>query len=111
MIKLAHFRFLKGKPFRDAITEIEFSAKSYEWFAEEAKRVYGDVIPSPAPSKRFIVVKQPVGVCGLLTPWNFPASMIARKAAAALAAGCTIVIKPSEETPYSALALCQVFNN
>ena len=93
---------------REALVEIESSANAYDWFSEEAKRTYGDVIPSPAAHKRFLVVKQPVGVCGFVTPWNFPASMIARKAAAALAAGCTIVIKPSEDTPYSALALCQL---
>jgi succinate-semialdehyde dehydrogenase/glutarate-semialdehyde dehydrogenase len=99
---------LKGKPLRDALAETEASTKAYEWFGEEAKRVYGDIIPAPAANRRFLVVKQPVGVCGFITPWNFPSSMIARKAAAALAAGCTIVIKPSEDTPYSALALCQV---
>lgn len=94
-----------GKPLADALTEIETSIKAYEWFAEEAKRTYGDLIPAPAPNKRFMVVKQPIGVCGFLTPWNFPSSMLARKASAALAAGCTFVAKPSEDTPYSALAL------
>ncbi|CAF0964219.1 unnamed protein product [Brachionus calyciflorus] len=97
-----------GKPLRESLVEIDSSAKSYEWFSEEAKRAYGDVIPSPAPNKRFLVVKQPVGICGFITPWNFPAYMIARKTAAALAAGCTVVIKPAEDTPYSALALCQL---
>lgn len=97
-----------GKPMRDALVEIEVAGKAYEWFSEEAKRVYGDIIPSPALNKKFFVVKQPVGVCGFITPWNFPSSMIARKTAAALAAGCTVVIKPSEDTPYSALALCQL---
>ena len=99
---------LKGKPIADATAEIESSIKAYEWFAEEAKRVYGDIIPAPVSSKRFLVVKQPVGVCGFLTPWNFPSSMLARKAAAALAAGCTFVVKPSEDTPYSTLALAKV---
>lgn len=90
------------------MAEIETSIKAYDWFSEEAKRTYGDIIPSPVPNRRLLVVKQPVGVCGFLTPWNFPSSMLARKAAAALAAGCTIVVKPSEDTPYSALALAQM---
>lgn len=97
-----------GKPLLDSNAEINASAKAYEWFSEEAKRVYGDIIPAPQENKRFLVTKQPVGVCGFITPWNFPSSMIARKAGAALAAGCTIVIKPSEDTPYSALALCRL---
>ncbi|RMZ95113.1 succinate-semialdehyde mitochondrial [Brachionus plicatilis] len=97
-----------GKPLRESLVEIDSSAKAYEWFSEEAKRTYGDLIPSPAPNKRFLVLKQPVGICGFITPWNFPAYMIARKTAAALAAGCTVVIKPAEDTPYSALALCQL---
>lgn len=96
--------FENGKPIADAKAEIESSIKAFEWFAEEAKRTYGDIIPSPVASKRFMVVKQPVGVCGFLTPWNFPSSMLARKASAALAAGCTFVVKPSEDTPYSTLA-------
>lgn len=100
--------FENGKPLRDAMAEIETSIKAYDWFSEEAKRTYGDIIPSPVPNRRLLVVKQPVGVCGFLTPWNFPSSMLARKAAAALAAGCTIVVKPSEDTPYSALALAQM---
>lgn len=100
--------FENGKPLSDATAEIESSIKAYEWFAEEARRVYGDIIPSPVSSKRFMVVKQPIGVCGFLTPWNFPSSMLARKASAALAAGCTFVVKPSEDTPYSTLALAKM---
>lgn len=97
-----------GKPINEALVEIDTSTKAYEWFSEEARRVYGDIIPSPAATKKFLVMKQPVGVCGILSPWNFPSSMIARKVSAALAAGCTVVIKPSEDTPYSALALAQI---
>jgi acyl-CoA reductase-like NAD-dependent aldehyde dehydrogenase len=82
-----------------------------EWFAEEAKRVYGDVLPVVIANRRSLVLRQPVGVCGFITPWNFPSSMILRKAGPALAAGCTIVIKPAEDTPYSCLALCDVNNN
>lgn len=100
--------FENGKPMADAMLEIESSIKAYEWFAEEAKRTYGDMIPSPVKTKRFVVVKQPVGVCGFLTPWNFPSSMLARKASASLAAGCTFVVKPSEDTPYSTLALAKL---
>lgn len=100
--------FENGKPTADAAAEVESSIKAYEWFAEEAKRVYGDIIPAPVSSKRFMVVKQPIGVCGFLTPWNFPSSMLARKASAALAAGCTFVVKPSEDTPYSTLALAKM---
>ena len=76
-----------------------------EWFAEEAKRVYGDTIPSPWNDRRLVVIKEPIGVCAALTPWNFPAAMITRKAGPALAAGCTIVAKPASSTPFSALAL------
>jgi acyl-CoA reductase-like NAD-dependent aldehyde dehydrogenase len=79
-----------------------------EWFAEEAKRIHGDVLPVGLPNRRSFVLRQPVGVCGFITPWNFPSSMILRKAGPALAAGCTIVIKPAEDTPYSCLALCDV---
>lgn len=97
-----------GKPLKESLAEIDSTAKAYEWFGEEAKRTYGDIIPSPAANKRFMVVKQPVGVCGFITPWNFPAFLLARKAGAALAAGCTVVAKPAEDTPYSALALCKM---
>ena len=84
--------------------EVMFSAAYVRWFAEEAQRVYGDVIPSPWPGRRILVTREPVGVVGAITPWNFPSSMIARKLAPALAAGCTIVIKPATQTPYSGLA-------
>jgi len=98
----------QGKPLAEARGEIGFAASFLEWFAEEARRVYGDVIPSPNPDNRLVVVKQPVGVCAAITPWNFPSAMIARKAAPALAAGCTIVIKPALQTPYSALAMAEL---
>ncbi len=93
-----------GKPLVEAEGEIAFGARFFRWFAEEARRIYGDVIPSPWPGKRIIITKEPVGVVGAITPWNFPNSMIARKLAAAMAAGCTMVIKPASATPYSALA-------
>jgi succinate-semialdehyde dehydrogenase/glutarate-semialdehyde dehydrogenase len=94
-----------GKPLAEAEGEIGYGASFLKWFAEEAKRVYGDTIPSPWPGKRILVTKEPVGVVGAITPWNFPNSMIARKLGAALGAGCTIVIKPASQTPYSALAI------
>lgn len=93
-----------GKPLTEAKGEIAYSAAFFKWFAEEARRVYGDVIPSPWPDKRIVVVKEPVGVVGAITPWNFPSAMIARKTAAAFAAGCPIISKPASETPFSALA-------
>src|SRR5690554_561184 len=95
----------QGKPLAEARGEIVYAASFIEWFAEEGKRAYGDSIPSPSSSSRLLVIKQPVGVCAAITPWNFPAAMITRKAAAALAAGCTMVIKPASATPFSALAL------
>jgi len=95
----------QGKPLAEARGEIAYAASFIDWFAEEGKRVYGDTIPSPWPDRRLLVLKQPVGVCAAITPWNFPAAMITRKAAAALAAGCTMVVKPAEQTPLSALAL------
>ena len=95
----------QGKPLAEARGEIAYAASFIEWFAEEARRVYGEVIPSPLPDRRLIVLKQPIGVCAAITPWNFPAAMITRKAAPALAAGCTMVVKPAEQTPLSALAL------
>lgn len=95
----------QGKPFAEAKGEIAYAASFIEWFSEEAKRVYGDTIPSPFSYSRIVVMKQPVGVCASITPWNFPAAMIARKAGAALAAGCTMVVKPASQTPFSALAL------
>lgn len=94
----------QGKPFSEAMGEIAFGASYIEWYAEEAKRVYGDLIPGAA-DKRLLVIKQPVGVCAAITPWNFPSAMITRKAGPALAAGCTMVIKPASQTPFSALAL------
>jgi len=95
----------QGKPLAEARGEIQYAAAFLEWFGEEAKRVYGDLIPSPHPGRRILVLKEPVGVCAVITPWNFPTAMITRKAAAALAAGCTLVVKPAEQTPLSALAL------
>lgn len=95
----------QGKPLSEARGEVQYAASFIEWFAEEAKRSYGDVIPSPANDKRLIVVKEPVGVCAAITPWNFPAAMITRKAAPALAAGCTMLVRPADATPFTALAL------
>lgn len=97
-----------GKPLSEAAGEIRYGASYFDWFAEEAVRTYGDVIPSWSDDRRVIVTKHPVGVCALITPWNFPNAMLARKAAAALAAGCTVVAKPAEDTPLSALALAAV---
>ncbi|UJX44568.1 NAD-dependent succinate-semialdehyde dehydrogenase [Xanthobacter sp. YC-JY1] len=94
----------QGKPLAEAKGEIGGSAAYVRWFAEEARRLYGDVIPSPWPNRRILVTKEPVGVCAAVTPWNFPSSMLSRKIGAALAAGCTVVCKPSELTPYSGLA-------
>ncbi|GHU04953.1 hypothetical protein AGMMS49960_21210 [Betaproteobacteria bacterium] len=98
----------QGKPLAEARGEVSYAASFVEWFAEEAKRVYGDTIPSPTPDKRIIVVKQPIGVCAAITPWNFPSAMITRKIAPALAAGCTAIVKPAEYTPLSALALAEL---
>jgi succinate-semialdehyde dehydrogenase/glutarate-semialdehyde dehydrogenase len=98
----------QGKPLAEAKGEVGIAAAYVEWFAEEAKRVYGDVIPTVANDRRFVVVKEPVGVCAAITPWNFPCSMITRKVSPALAAGCTVVIKPAEATPYSAFALAEL---
>jgi succinate-semialdehyde dehydrogenase / glutarate-semialdehyde dehydrogenase len=98
----------QGKPLPEAKGEIAIGAAYVEWFAEEAKRVYGDVIPTVGNDRRLVVTKEPVGVCGAITPWNFPCSMITRKVSPALAAGCTVVIKPAEATPYSAFALAEL---
>ncbi len=98
----------QGKPLAESKGEIAYGASFIEWFAEEAKRVYGDTIPPHQVDKRILVLKQPVGVCAAITPWNFPNAMITRKAGAALAAGCTMVIKPAGNTPLSALALCEL---
>ena len=95
----------QGKPLAESRGEIRYGASFVKWFAEEARRIYGSTIPAPTADRRIVVMKQPVGVCGIVTPWNFPNAMITRKVAPALAAGCTVVIKPSELTPYSALAL------
>lgn len=94
-----------GKPLPEARGEILYAASYVEWYAEEAKRIYGETIPAPSNDKRMLVIKQPVGVVGTITPWNFPAAMIARKVAPALAVGCTVVSKPAEQTPLSAIAL------
>jgi succinate-semialdehyde dehydrogenase / glutarate-semialdehyde dehydrogenase len=95
----------QGKPLAEAKGEVAYAASFIEWFAEEAKRVYGDTIPSPWSDRRLVVIKQPIGVCAAMTPWNFPAAMITRKAGPALASGCTMVAKPASSTPFSALAL------
>ena len=95
----------QGKPVAEAKGEVTYAASFIEWFAEEAKRVYGDTIPSPWNDRRLVVIKQPIGVCAAMTPWNFPAAMITRKAGPALASGCTMVAKPASATPFSALAL------
>jgi succinate-semialdehyde dehydrogenase/glutarate-semialdehyde dehydrogenase len=98
----------QGKPLAESKGEIAYAASFVEWFAEEAKRVYGDVIPGHQADKRILVLRQPVGVVAAITPWNFPAAMITRKVAPALAAGCTVVCKPATQTPYSALALAEL---
>ncbi|NKJ49030.1 succinate-semialdehyde dehydrogenase I [Burkholderia sp. SG-MS1] len=95
----------QGKPLNEARGEISYAASFIEWFAEEGKRVYGETIPAPVTGQRIIVTKEPVGVCAAITPWNFPAAMITRKAGPALAAGCTMVVKPASQTPLTALAL------
>ncbi|KAK7499588.1 hypothetical protein BaRGS_00009240 [Batillaria attramentaria] len=97
-----------GKPLQDAQGEVGYGTGFMEWFGEEARRAYGDIVPSPFKNKRILIMKQPIGVCGMITPWNFPNAMITRKACAAIAAGCTVVLKPAEDTPYSALALCKL---
>jgi succinate-semialdehyde dehydrogenase/glutarate-semialdehyde dehydrogenase len=98
----------QGKPLAEARGEIAYGASFIEWFAEEGKRAYGDIIPQHQADKRVLVIKQPIGVCALITPWNFPNAMITRKAGPALAAGCTVVIKPAGQTPYSALAMAEL---
>ncbi|WP_353244283.1 NAD-dependent succinate-semialdehyde dehydrogenase [Providencia sp.] len=98
----------QGKPLHEAKGEIRYAASFIEWFAEEGKRVYGETIPQTVGSNRISTIKQPIGVCSAITPWNFPAAMITRKAAPALAAGCSIIIKPATETPFTALALAQL---
>ena len=98
----------QGKPLAEARGEIEYAASFIEWFAEEARRIYGDVVPSPWADRRMFTLRQPVGVAALITPWNFPAAMLTRKAGAALAAGCTVVAKPASQTPFTALALAEL---
>jgi succinate-semialdehyde dehydrogenase/glutarate-semialdehyde dehydrogenase len=98
----------QGKPLTESRGEIAYAASFIEWFAEEGRRIYGDVIPSPWPDKRIVVTREPVGVCAAITPWNFPAAMITRKAGPALAAGCTMVVKPAMQTPLSALAMAEL---
>jgi succinate-semialdehyde dehydrogenase/glutarate-semialdehyde dehydrogenase len=98
----------QGKPLAEAQAEIRYGASYIEWFAEEAKRIDGDIIPAPSADRRIIVLKQPVGVCAAITPWNFPNAMLARKVAPALAAGCSILVKPASQTPFSALALAEL---
>jgi succinate-semialdehyde dehydrogenase / glutarate-semialdehyde dehydrogenase len=98
----------QGKPYKEALGEADYGAAYVEWFSEEAKRAYGDVIPANVRGRRIVVLKEPVGVVAAITPWNFPIAMIARKIAPALAAGCTVVAKPSEDTPLSALAIAKL---
>jgi succinate-semialdehyde dehydrogenase/glutarate-semialdehyde dehydrogenase len=98
----------QGKPLAEAKGEIAYGAAFIDWFSEEAKRVYGDTIPAPSGDKRIVVIKQPVGVVAAITPWNFPNAMMARKAAAALAAGCTFIVRPASQTPLSALAMAEL---
>jgi succinate-semialdehyde dehydrogenase/glutarate-semialdehyde dehydrogenase len=98
----------QGKPLAEAKGEVTYGASFIEWFAEEGKRTYGDIIPTPANDRRILVIKQPIGVVAAITPWNFPIAMITRKCAPALAAGCPVVIKPASETPLSALALAEL---
>ena len=98
----------QGKSLAEAKGEVGFGAAYVRWFAEEAKRVYGDIIPAPWKGRKILVTKEPVGVVGAITPWNFPNSMIARKLGAAMAAGCTMVIKPASQTPFSALAMADL---
>jgi succinate-semialdehyde dehydrogenase / glutarate-semialdehyde dehydrogenase len=98
----------QGKPLTESKGEIAYAASFIEWFGEEGKRVYGDTIPSHGADKRIVVIKEPIGVCAAITPWNFPAAMITRKCGPALATGCTMVLKPATATPYSALALCEL---
>ncbi|HZS83910.1 MAG TPA: NADP-dependent succinate-semialdehyde dehydrogenase [Stellaceae bacterium] len=98
----------QGKPLAESRGEIAYAGAFIEWFAEEGKRIYGDTIPAHAADKRIVVLKEPIGVCAAITPWNFPSAMITRKAGPALASGCTMVLKPATQTPFSALALCEL---
>ena len=94
-----------GKPFRDSVAEIKYAAAFFEWFSSEAPRVYGDTITASNPDHRIVTIKQPIGVCALIAPWNFPAAMISREVGPALAAGCTVVVKAPGESPLTALAM------
>ncbi|GCB72718.1 hypothetical protein scyTo_0006440, partial [Scyliorhinus torazame] len=96
-----------GKPLKEALGETLYAASFLEWFSEEARRVYGDVVSTTSPDRRILILKQPIGVAAIITPWNFPSAMLTRKAGAALAVGCTVVVKPAEDTPLSALALAE----
>src|SRR3546814_377789 len=101
----------QGKPIRAARNEVQYGADFLLWYAEEAKRVYGETIPAPRGDQRFIVLRQPVGVVGAVTPWNYPVSMLTRKIAPALAAGCTIVLKPAEATPMCAIEMFKILHD
>ncbi len=98
----------QGKPLLESQAEVKYAASFIEWYAEEAKRIYGDIVPSPIKDSKIIITKQPVGVCAAITPWNFPSAMVTRKVAPALAAGCTMILKPASKTPFSALALAKL---
>lgn len=98
----------QGKPLREAVAEVVSGAAFIEWFAEEARRTYGEVIPTPSHDRRIVTIRQPIGVCAAITPWNFPNTIITRKVAAALAAGCTMIVRPDDKTPFSALALAEL---
>ena len=99
----------QGKPLKASRGEIQYGADFLLWYAEEAKRIYGETIPAPRPDQRFIVLRQPVGVVAAITPWNYPMSMITRKVAPAMAAGCTVVLKPAEATPLCAVEIFKIF--
>ena len=101
----------QGKPLTESKGEVAYAAAFLEWFGEEAKRVYGDTIPGHQADKRIVVIKQPIGVVACITPWNFPLAMITRKAGPAIASGCTVVLKPAAQTPYSALALAELVDH
>src|SRR5437879_11771030 len=98
----------QGKPLSESKGEVAYAAAFLEWFGEEAKRVYGDTIPQHQPDKRIIVIKQPIGVVACITPWSFPLAMITRKAGPAIAAGCTVVLKPAPQAPFSARAVAEL---
>ena len=100
--------WVQGKVLKESRAEVDYAASFISWYAEEAKRVEGDILPSPVPGSRTLVIRQPIGVAAVLTSWSFPVGMVAWKAGAALAAGCSVVLRPSEETPFSVLALAEV---